>query len=440
MKQTEIPTTKSELKKLIHESLTLRYTSGSKDGIETGNHYQSVTLGDERTAGFRLDRAAFLDRVDFRGKRVLDLGSNLGEMSRAARARGAALVDGFEYDPFFVELAQLVNAYNGSTRVSFYECDITDPTVYREHYDIVLALSVYVYLQAVLEPIAKITDGVLVVETHRLERNLESTYLHPIGRLLPHHVFLGASDWGSGLSEAGERAVIVFAKSEDALRSHLLGIPKTSQPLAAIRIRGTKPDIREVDVRRTPWYDPFFEAFAFKSPEELVAAIDGMEVNLDALAEEHDLRANGMSGWVYWLIFVKGALQFEGSGELSTGNAYYDLLARHWRNDPGRVIDYGDPQRLRALVQRRFQDFRLFRTHPGAPLQVEPLRLLIPEGPPTPSAIPTVKRIYQVGHEVPVETTSVDGYHRLFLARLFGYGQVPCDFIAERDAVPDPHG
>src|SRR5216683_944855 len=110
MKEIEVPTVKQDLKKLILEGLKRTYTSSGKDGIKTGNHYQSVTLGDERTNGFRSDRGAFLDQIDFRGKRVLDLGANLGEISRAARARGAAVVDGFEYDTFFLEIAQLINA------------------------------------------------------------------------------------------------------------------------------------------------------------------------------------------------------------------------------------------------------------------------------------------------------------------------------------------
>ena len=107
------PTIDERLRDVILEALAVSYISTScKDEIETGNHYQSVTLGDVRTEGFRNERDEFLDMIDFRNKTVLDLGSNLGELSRAARARGAAVVDGFEYDPFFVEIACAVNAYN----------------------------------------------------------------------------------------------------------------------------------------------------------------------------------------------------------------------------------------------------------------------------------------------------------------------------------------
>src|SRR5437016_1977446 len=140
-----IPTLKPKLREAIVEALRDRYTAvSSKDSVETGNHYQSVTLGEERTHGFRSGRERFLDRINFDGKRVLDLGSNLGEISRAARDRGASLVDGYEYDPFFGEIARAVNAYNGTTRLSFYTADITDPMMYREHYDVVIAFSVFI--------------------------------------------------------------------------------------------------------------------------------------------------------------------------------------------------------------------------------------------------------------------------------------------------------
>src|ERR1700693_4434242 len=101
MKEVRIPTVKPALKQVIADAIRLRYTSqSSKESIETGNHYQSLILGDERTEGFRSGREKILDQIDFRGKRVLDLGANLGEISRAARARGATIVDGYEFDPF----------------------------------------------------------------------------------------------------------------------------------------------------------------------------------------------------------------------------------------------------------------------------------------------------------------------------------------------------
>jgi 2-polyprenyl-3-methyl-5-hydroxy-6-metoxy-1,4-benzoquinol methylase len=124
----EVPSLKGELRELIARYLELYYVSEScKDGIRTENRYQSIRLGDLEIDGVRSIRDDFLDQVDFSGKRVLDLGSNLGELSRGARARGASLVDGFEHDPFFVELATAIDAYGQVSRVSHHERDITDP-------------------------------------------------------------------------------------------------------------------------------------------------------------------------------------------------------------------------------------------------------------------------------------------------------------------------
>ena len=438
MRATDTPTLKASLRQLILDALKLSYVSASvKDGTPTGNHYQSITLGEEHTDGFRSDRQVFLDQIAFAGKRVLDLGSNLGEISRAARTRGAIVADGFESDPFFVELANTINAYNGTTRVSFYERDITDPKVYGESYDIVLALSVYIYIQDVLVNLAKITTGLLVVETHRLEKNLESTYLQPISEHFPYHMFLGASDWGAGLDTRAQRAVIAFAKTEESLRKHLSRLPEPDGPRSVDRRRGTMPDIRELDVHRTPWYDQFFSAFVFKSANELLSAVDNRPIDIDALVADPDFSKKGMRGWVYWLIYLKGALEYGRNRVIDGSNCYYDMLARHWVNDPGRTGDYRDPQRLTVLVRRRFDDFENFRAGPTAAKHTSPLGLVIPSGPAVPTRSSDVKRVYEVGAEIPIETTVIDGYHRLFLARLFGLPQIPCDFVAERDALPD---
>jgi hypothetical protein len=216
------PSVKDELKDLILKSLSFQYMAKScKDSIETGNHYQSLALGGTRTTGFRTDRRGFLDKISFEGKKVLDLGSNLGEISRAARNRGACLVDGFEYDPFFLEIAHLVNAYNDVTRVSFYQRDITDAIIYKEHYDIVLAFSVFTYVHSVLESIAEITDQLLIVETHKLEGNLESGYVQPVLPYFPYYHILGESEWGVRHEASERRAVIAFAKQESALATAL---------------------------------------------------------------------------------------------------------------------------------------------------------------------------------------------------------------------------
>jgi SAM-dependent methyltransferase len=222
-----------DLRELILGALATPYVSESCcDSVQTGNHYQSVALGAETTDGFRSARTEILDRIDFAGKDVLDLGSNLGELSRAARARGARLVDGYELDPFFVDVANAINAYNRTSRVSFHVRDITDPGAYTDEYDIVLAFSVAHYVYSVLDVLARTARQLLVVETHRLEDNLESQYIRPLEPLFPAHEILGSSEW-SVLGEASERrAVIAFARDEQALA---LGLTARSAGHEAVR-------------------------------------------------------------------------------------------------------------------------------------------------------------------------------------------------------------
>jgi SAM-dependent methyltransferase len=199
-------------------ALEIPYTSRSpKEMIATANHYQSLRLEGLETLGVRSDRRRFLDQLDFQGKTVLDLGSNLGEVSREARARGASLVDGLEYDPFFIEVANLANAYCGATRVSFFHRDITKPEAYEEPYDIVLALSVFTYIRHLMHEIAAMTREVFVLETHVLNSNLQADYMTPIWKHFPHYKVLGETEWTLSKDTSAKRAFVVFARDEDAL-------------------------------------------------------------------------------------------------------------------------------------------------------------------------------------------------------------------------------
>ena len=110
-----------------------------------------------------------------------------------------------------------MNAYNDVTRVSFHQRDATNPAIYREHYDIVLAFSVFTYASRALEQIAAVTDELFILETHKLENNLESDYIRPVARFFPHYRILGETEWGTAMDQNQSRAVIVFAKEESKL-------------------------------------------------------------------------------------------------------------------------------------------------------------------------------------------------------------------------------
>ena len=86
------------------------------------------------------DRAGF-DQADFRGKTVLDLGCNIGQMSLHAITLGATCVLGVEYDKVAYAEAQAVR----QSEAIIYKLDDLDNPLFWHHigqYDTVLLLSV----------------------------------------------------------------------------------------------------------------------------------------------------------------------------------------------------------------------------------------------------------------------------------------------------------
>lgn len=420
---------RDKVREIILGALDVDYMSEScQDAIKTGNHYQSLDLGDSTTQGFRTARADFLDRVDFRDKKVLDLGSNLGEMSRGARARGARLVDGFEYDPYFVELADLVNVHNGVTRVSFYRRDITDPSIYGERYDIVLVLSVFIYARRVVDRLAEITD-VLVLETHKLHGNLQETYLDPITRYFPHYTILGETEWGT-IHDPGEtRAVLVFAKTEELLRSTLVEVPaRNADAPAHAGTARHETFSTDIDIRRTQPHEPFFERFPALTGADVLAAVAEHELDLDALLEGPDAGRRYRS-WTYWFLMLRGYFEYRERGTVDPGNAYLRYL-RRWFGPDGPDPSFArvllDEEAAVTAVTRRFRDLAHYEGSDGtsasgyAPASI---RLVLSDPPRR-----NPPSLYTSSGEL-LQPRQLDGWHRLFAARLFGVERVPAEVV-----------
>ncbi|MDX6634549.1 MAG: hypothetical protein QOF06_752 [Solirubrobacterales bacterium] len=420
------------LQGLIRDGLALPYTSHSGfDGTATGNHYQSVDLGEEATVGFRGDRAAVLDCVDFRARKVLDLGSNLGEMSRAARVRGARLVDGVEYDPFFVELAQLITAYNRQSRVSFRQGDITDPELYDERYDVVLALSVFHYVSRVLPQLAAITD-VLIIETHLLHGNFDRGYLAPIQKHFPAMRVLGQTDWGQVGDGSEVRLVAAFAKDRSTLNEVLVAPHAWEQPQsfpAPTRMR------RSIDPGSSQVHHAFFEAWDYETSEELMAAVATAEISLDALAGNRNLARHGYSGWIYWFLYLKGWLAYRSSGNAGAGNVYFDYMTAHYIPD-GADVALGrtlrDPARAEEVIRRRFGDLDRFAEAGGADIseEIDPIRVVVGHAPP-PNPLCLVDERGET-----IEGRRLDGWHRLFGARAVGSPRLGAEIVTEARNLP----
>jgi hypothetical protein len=77
--------------------------------------------------------------------------------------------------------------------------------------------------------LARITRQLLVVETHRLEDNLEPQYIAPLRPHFPVHEILGSSEWSVFGEESERRAVIAFAKDECALERGLARMPALNE-------------------------------------------------------------------------------------------------------------------------------------------------------------------------------------------------------------------
>jgi hypothetical protein len=415
------PTLRLRLKELIVDSLNQHYISqSSKDGIPTGNHYQSVRLGDHHTQGFRTPRSAFLDQIAFAEKKVLDLGSNLGEISRGARARGACLVDGFELDPYFIEIANAVNAYNNVTRVSFYEKDIGDAASYTDHYDILLAFSVFPFIRPILDQLHRVTDDLLIIETHKLEGNLESQYLQKIIPYFPHYRLLGMSDWGVRHDDADKRAVVAFAKEEGVIETYCGQHESvTADDYGGMRL--------ELDVGRTRLFERFFSLFSGTYGDALVEAAESVDIDIGKISRLTDSRFYDYRNWMYWLLYLKGYAEYRRSGSVRRDNTYFRFLTSLF------LPNATDLELVRVLAREgdvlermgsRFHDLDLAAAAADSVAceSFAPVRLIRDsEGHPHPL------RLYIVGEEVPIEVDRVDGWHRVFGAQVFRVQRLTCE-------------
>jgi hypothetical protein len=100
-------------------------------------------------------RVGALDEVDLEGRTVLDLSGGPGHVARAARARGAALVDSVHLDDDLADLARLLDLYHRTTRVFVHD----SLEGLERTYDVVLMLDVSPVAPERLEPL---TGGIVV--------------------------------------------------------------------------------------------------------------------------------------------------------------------------------------------------------------------------------------------------------------------------------------
>lgn len=183
-------------------------------------------------------------------------------------------------------------------------------------------------------------------------------------------------------------------------------------------IPGPRERGRYIDVERTCLQKLFFEKFGSARGDELLSAVDDVEFDLRMLGESHDSRVYVYSGWVYWFLFLKGYLEYHRDAEVGPGNTYFDYLRDHYTRDPGISATLDDPRAAAEFVRRRFHDMDLFRERandPSLPDEVEPVHAVLTDQPSESSL-----RVFEADGEEPLAANRVDGWHRLFAAKVFG--------------------
>ena len=186
-----------------------------------------------------------------------------------------------------------------------------------------------------------------------------------------------------------------------------------------------------VDATRTQLQEHFFNVFAFDSRGELFAAFGDIEVGLDSLARSHDSRESVYSGWVYWFLFLKGYLRYAETGEVEDDNIYLDYLVRYYgprNHDPGIAFELCQPGLARARAGWRFAAMQdaARAAEDSQTWTTEAVLVLATDHLPT---YPLY--VYRVGSESPLIASLVDGWHRLFAARLWGIRSLPGRLVGE---------
>jgi hypothetical protein len=188
-----------------------------------------------------------------------------------------------------------------------------------------------------------------------------------------------------------------------------------------------------IDTTRTELQQHFFNMFRFDSREELFTAISDMEVGLDSIARSSDARTSVYSGWVYWFLFLKGYLRFVETGRLEDGNIYLDYLVRYYGprdHDPGISMELCVPELARERVAMRFASMKQAASEAADPgtWETQAVLVIVREPPPT-----YPLDVYALDALQPFPALLVDGWHRLFAARLWGIPSLPGLLVREAE-------
>jgi len=181
-----------------------------------------------------------------------------------------------------------------------------------------------------------------------------------------------------------------------------------------------------IDVGRTELQWRFFERYAAaEAQEEVLAAVASEELDTSAVTASQDCVAFGYAGWAYWLLYLRGFLEYQERGVLERDNVYARYFVDQYLpgpHDPGLRKELSDESSALARVSARFADFRGLIDHPQATTAaaaLAPVRLLA-----SCRRKDDLHDVHDAATGAVVKVRAVDGWHRLFAARLGGVPQL----------------
>ena len=417
-------TTKDVLTRLQEEakSLIVKYLKesvvslSSKEEKRTGNAYQSIQLDGQMLQGFRSSERNIYAGINLKGKTVIDLGCNLGEVCRDAARAGAFRVEGIEYEDFFVQMARYVAAYEKLYAVSYRQGDLTKSDTYGGKYDVVSTLSVSTYTQDHMDAVAAMTAEVLIVETHAVKANWEKIYLKPLLDRFAHVALVGISD-----HKAANKAEARFM---------LMASQKPLHGILAERARalaGTKnPFTIDASKSVLKHFDAVLDKLGLRKGGTFQEAVETSKavwpvLDLNALAAE--VKQTGLvQSVLYWAAFLHGYSEYKTTGAFTPQNIYYRSLEHLIEN---KLYD-GAFTTLMKNPESAARRLGLRYTMIDAPesKEIDPIILYNMVGPDDASGGLPFKIYMEPANELTFPI-AIDGHHRLFVAYLTGARSIP---------------
>ena len=367
------------------------------ENLATGPKYQKIEVEGASYDAFRDEsRYKFLRQIPHANARVLDIGSNFGVTSRYIASLGASEVVGFEYDPYFIAVANLVNISKKVKNVRFVEGDATRSAELARLgvFDIVYALSSFNYAQYTIGTIAENCLDYFVVETHLATPGVFRKYYEQIGRYFSAYKILGFTDHGRGSD--GKRLFIVFARSKQDLERFTAYDDHYKHIQAELNLEKS--------------HFTYLKSFFARNTQGTTPTI---------LSNDKD---RGIMGAYYWEMLIRGYSYWIDSKHWRE-NPYYKYLQWLHKNDlPG-----GSILNTRAdheyILNRRLETFHRARTYPPK----YPIKLRVKEKS-RGSGTHYLRNygLYQIADNDGIQA-SFDGIHRCFMYKYLGYEFIPAD-------------